>query len=283
LIRQMLHAKQTGPVSEYVDRFSTLVDQLAAYDSHPNPLYYTMRFIDGLKEEYCPAVLLHRPRTVDTAFVLAQLQEEVYDPGKRKEIKKPDFSFAAKPAFKSAYPLPAPPPKQDKPQHPSEVRKTSAEEKWQALHRFRRAKGLCEKCAAKWSRDHVCSESVQLHVIQDMLDIFEGEDMLSQSGEESQSPGELFMTLSLAAISLMNLLLAPCVCWVPFRGGQFLFWSILAVPILLSVLLWLLNWWVCSHCLLQYQLKWLMVRCCLASPISLLLNGWLMGVVFLLT
>jgi hypothetical protein len=60
-------------VTEYVDRFAVLVDQLAAYNSHTDPLYYIMRFIDGLTEDLRAPVLIQRPSSLDTAFVLAQL------------------------------------------------------------------------------------------------------------------------------------------------------------------------------------------------------------------
>jgi hypothetical protein len=54
-----------------------LLDQLTAYAPHPDPLYYTQCFIDGLKPEIKLAVLMQRPTSLDTACVLAQLQEEV--------------------------------------------------------------------------------------------------------------------------------------------------------------------------------------------------------------
>jgi hypothetical protein len=39
-IRQLFHIRQSGSVIEYVDQFSTLVDQLAAYEPNANPLHY---------------------------------------------------------------------------------------------------------------------------------------------------------------------------------------------------------------------------------------------------
>jgi hypothetical protein len=42
LISQRFHIKQMGSVSEYVEQFSTLVDQLVAYESDANPLYYAI-------------------------------------------------------------------------------------------------------------------------------------------------------------------------------------------------------------------------------------------------
>jgi hypothetical protein len=42
-------------------------------------LYYTNKFVDDLKDGVKSIVLVQRPRDVDTASVLAQLQEEVGD------------------------------------------------------------------------------------------------------------------------------------------------------------------------------------------------------------
>jgi hypothetical protein len=45
---------------------------------------------------------------------------------------------------------------------------------FQALRALRRAKGLCIRYGAKWSRDHKCSEVVQLHLVQELLGMFFG-------------------------------------------------------------------------------------------------------------
>jgi hypothetical protein len=50
LIRQLFHIRQTSTIAAYIEEFSGLVDQLAAYQSKTDPLFYTMCFIDGLKE-----------------------------------------------------------------------------------------------------------------------------------------------------------------------------------------------------------------------------------------
>lgn len=47
LIHQLFHIRQTGSVSEYVDNFAQLVDQLTAYAHVTEPVYYAMRFVDG--------------------------------------------------------------------------------------------------------------------------------------------------------------------------------------------------------------------------------------------
>jgi hypothetical protein len=60
-------------VDEYIEEFIALVNQLKAYAKHPDPLYYTQRFIDGLCDDIKAVVLVHRPTSLDIACVLAQL------------------------------------------------------------------------------------------------------------------------------------------------------------------------------------------------------------------
>jgi hypothetical protein len=137
-----------------------------------------MRFIDGLREDLRAPILIQRPTSLDTAFVLAQLQEEVSSSTRRKEFRKQDFSF------KTATPwaLPPPPARSDKPNNLSaEDRrateaaraKLSTEDRLPALRATRRAQGLCQHCAEKWTRGHKCAGKIQLHALQELLEIFQ--------------------------------------------------------------------------------------------------------------
>jgi hypothetical protein len=82
LIRQLFHIKQVGSVADYIEKFASLMDQLATYESSTDPLHYTMKFIDGLCDDLKASVLIQRPSDLDTAYVLAQLQEEVSFPSR---------------------------------------------------------------------------------------------------------------------------------------------------------------------------------------------------------
>ena len=44
--------------------------------------------------------------------------------------------------------------------------------KVKALRDYRRARGLCFKCGERWEHDHVCPTSVQLHVVEELLELF---------------------------------------------------------------------------------------------------------------
>lgn len=111
LIRQLYHIKQLSTVQDYIERFTELVEQLKAYTT-PDPLYYTTRFIDGLRYDIRCIVMVQRPVDLDAARTLALLQEEALEPGHRHEFKKPDSSIFSKTAtIKGALALPPPVPR----------------------------------------------------------------------------------------------------------------------------------------------------------------------------
>ena len=180
LIRHLFHIKQLTTVADYIERFSELVDQLTAYETHTDQLYYTMRFVDGLSGDVRSAVLIQRPPDLDTACVLALLQEEVSDVDKRREFHKADYSNTSKATLPGPLPLPAPPKNDHKLQatfneargHVSAAGNQPFDGKLAALCAYKCAKGLCVKCAEKWSRWHQCPESIQLHVLQEVWDLF---------------------------------------------------------------------------------------------------------------
>jgi hypothetical protein len=140
----------TTTVNEYITQFTTLIDQLNAYAKHPDPIYYVQRFIEGLRDDIKAVVLLQRPTTLDTACVLARLQEEVSAP--RRPFRRVDGNQSIEFQMASAYPLPSPPVKpaggiENRPTMP--LKMTTTEDKYQALRENRRAKGLFFKCGAK--------------------------------------------------------------------------------------------------------------------------------------
>jgi hypothetical protein len=77
LVRQLLQICHTSSVLEYIARFTSLTDQLIAYNKGVDPIYFVTRFIDGLKPELRVVLLVQRHQTLDTSCTLALLQEEV--------------------------------------------------------------------------------------------------------------------------------------------------------------------------------------------------------------
>jgi hypothetical protein len=80
LIRQLYHIKQIESVQSYIDKFCELVDQLQPYNPHIDPLYYTTRFIDRLKDEIKHVLIVRHHPDLDIACCLALLREESVTP-----------------------------------------------------------------------------------------------------------------------------------------------------------------------------------------------------------
>ncbi|RLN22446.1 putative gag-pol polyprotein [Panicum miliaceum] len=205
LVRQLFHIKQTGSIGEYIEQFAGLVDQLTAYENVVDPLHYITRFIDGLKDDLRSAVIIQRPSDLDTAFVLAQLQVAL--PSKRRDFRCPDYYNTPKPDNTGAVALPTPSrsdrslaTQPDDRRTTDVARSRSAEDRWTALKAMRRAQGLCQRCAEKWSKGHRCSEQIQLHALQELLGVFMLDDSPeTHDSDDSPYTDQLFLTLSLAA------------------------------------------------------------------------------------
>lgn len=208
LIRNLFHIKQTSSVAEYVERFSTLMDQLVAYGSHTDPLYFTMRFVDGLRDDIKSVVMVQRPSNWDSACVLAQLQEEACDLVRRPYPRRPDHYATLRPSAPVPMPLPPPPLKLDKVpvtqaadrRGLDSARVKSTDDKWATIKAYRQARGLCIKCAEKWSKDHRCAESIHLNAVQELFEILQWEDECHLVADTVDAPqDQLFLMVSSAA------------------------------------------------------------------------------------
>jgi hypothetical protein len=144
-------------VSVYVKSFSELVDQLTSNSPVHDPLYFTMRFIDGLHPDIKAIVIVQRPRNFDTNR-LALLQEEVASPLAPKFSRGGDWysSIKPRPTASTPLPLPPPPPRTDKQQVAPLAKAPPPDSSFAALKAYRRAMRLCFKCGVKWSKP-LCS------------------------------------------------------------------------------------------------------------------------------
>ena len=92
-------------------------------------------------------------------------------------------------------PLPPPPPRLALPA--TEVKPVAdagcgptLDECWSALRATRCAQGFYMRCGGKWGHDHQCPVAVQLHVVQELLDVFheahavEAEDSVQETEHE---------------------------------------------------------------------------------------------------
>jgi hypothetical protein len=185
LIRQLFHIKQLGSVAEYIDQFAQLVDQLNSYQPMSDPLYYTMRFLDGLRHDIKSIVMIQRPKDLDTAYVLAQLQDEIGATHKPREFNK--FDPRAYSKSSQRVPMPLPPPPTGGPTTRPEVKTpaTAQPDRLSSVYAYRKAKGLCYKCGLAYSRGHTCPDTVQLHMVEELWQQFQlpQEDNVSEAGQ----------------------------------------------------------------------------------------------------
>lgn len=72
--------------------------------------------------------------------------------------------------------------------------------KLKALRNYRHARGLCFKCGERWGHEHTCPTSVQLHVVEELLELF-GISTVFDSDEHATDSAETVMAISRSALS----------------------------------------------------------------------------------
>jgi hypothetical protein len=191
LVRRMFHICQTSTVVDYVHRFAQLMDQIAAYELHPDPVHYTTRFLDGLKPAVRVLVAIQQPPNLDTAYSLALLYEELGDSA--MPIPSTGSTSGSSRRYQQVPVAAAPPPPPAKwisrtveEKRLQELARPSVEDKWTNLKAYRRSKGLCFVCGERWSKEHQCKAAIQLHVVQEMVDYLQSLD----SSDEEEPAGE---------------------------------------------------------------------------------------------
>lgn len=138
--------------------------------------------MDGLCLDIRAAIILQWPSSLDSACALALQQEEVATSNPRLEHRRPEWASSRKRYGKSSEPpfLTARPDKTGaviEEMKPAEQHRARVlDDKLAALHAYRRAKGLCQRCAEKWPRDHKCPPIVQLHALQELWELYQGDE-----------------------------------------------------------------------------------------------------------
>jgi hypothetical protein len=79
LCRRLFHIRQETTIEDYVSRFFELMDQISVYEGKPDPVHYTTKFIDGLQSSVRVLVAIQQPKTLEVAYSLALLYEELGD------------------------------------------------------------------------------------------------------------------------------------------------------------------------------------------------------------
>lgn len=191
-LEKLDNLKQEGTIEEYYSRFEELMHKVLVYNRGYDETFFVTKFLGGLKTEIKAAIKLHRPGTVDAALSLAKTQEELLMEVNLKAYHKTTI----KESFKNNFKVPSlakgilgPP--------PDEIKKTEERPKWEeqydSLNAARRARGECFKCGEKFGPGHKCPKAVQLHVLDELLEVFQFSDEPGQV-EESSSDEELLLS-----------------------------------------------------------------------------------------
>lgn len=208
LVRQFGRFRQTGTIAEYAEKFNELMHNLLAHHSSWNPIFFVTQFVDGLCGDIRSAVVLHRPPDLDTAVALACLQEEVLETT-RRDPRRGDFASGARVGIRTALPLPLPPGKgipgignqPDERRGSDGMRIAVMDDRLGALRAYQRVKGLCHTCGERWSQEHKCAPTVQLHVVEELWEMVDEEDWTSQKREDEASVLEAdLMSISKEAV-----------------------------------------------------------------------------------
>jgi trans-aconitate methyltransferase len=158
LIRCLYKLVQTGTVADYVQQFAELMDQLSAYEEHPDMLHYVTRFVDGLQPQVCLLVAVQLPQDLETSYTIACVQEEVSTRDLVHVVPSPANTRRNAVVMHSV-----PQAVDDKKVHEtvkSFNHKRLLEDKLLALKDYRKAKGLCFTCGECWSCNHKCQATV---------------------------------------------------------------------------------------------------------------------------
>lgn len=167
-------------------------------------LHLLTRFLDGLKPPVRVLVAIQQPQSLDTAYTMALLYEEL---GDGSTPLNTTHNTPAAPRRAHAYPLPPPPPptkwvsKSVEEKKQAESSRSGSDDRWSSLKQYRRSKGLCFICGEKWGIDHQCKASIQLHVVQEIIECMQPWDSASSSVNEDTSPDQQLLMLSAMSLN----------------------------------------------------------------------------------
>jgi hypothetical protein len=141
---------------------------LVTYEHTTDPLYYTMRFIDGLRADIKSVILVQRPGDLDIACSLALLQEAA-ESSRRPELVQGEHSSSSRPLLRAAptFSYCGEKPRGGGGDYTKTIttRPTTVDSKVASLRAYRRAKGLYQYYTEKWNKGHKCADTVQLHAV----------------------------------------------------------------------------------------------------------------------
>lgn len=176
--------RQTDSVLEYHKKFEELMHHILVHNHAYDDLFFVTKFVAGLKHEIKMAIRLHKPRTVDAALSLSLSQEELLaeiqtTPAAVRHKLDPQRKF--KPSYQYKGIMGAGPDKSDLSEDSSKL-----QAKYDALRALRRARGECFKCGEKFSPGHKCPTQIQLHILEELIEVLQLQSNDHESDEEDK-------------------------------------------------------------------------------------------------
>lgn len=199
LLRRIDTLRQSGSVSEYLEKFEQLSHGILLYNTAYDYTYFVTKFVGGLKEEIRSAIALHRPKDVSTASALALLQEEELAVGVGRGHVKDMPKLPFKHSFGSDKTKPVAANKAG-PMKPKGDR-SDPEDKVKSLMAFMKKNGLCYKCGEKWGANHKCPPQFPLHVIEELMDALEPPDESGSCSSDTEQESDVVMAIGDAPVS----------------------------------------------------------------------------------
>lgn len=199
-LEELENFRQLGSVDEYHTKFEELMHKVLVYNKAFDETFFVTKFVGGLKNEIKAAIKLHKPRTVDTTFSLAKTQDDLLGETNVKSSGKTSFREPYKPSSKTPFSG-----KGILGSSPDENKKVEKKPRWEerfdSLKAARRARGECFKCGEKYGPRHKCPKSVQLHVLEKLLEVFLAQEGNSHNEEETEGTSDEELMLTECAMS----------------------------------------------------------------------------------
>jgi hypothetical protein len=161
------------------------------HDPNTSEVFFVERYIEDLSDELHSAVLLRMREDIDTASMLALLQESEQENIRQQQSYKAASKYSYRAREKAKFPTWA-----------EEVKKPDKprwDDKLEALQAYRKSKGECFTCGEKWSRTHKCPAQVPLHVLEELLEVLPMQGEASMDSTEDMSSDDELMCVDLAA------------------------------------------------------------------------------------
>lgn len=156
----------------------------------------------GLLEEIRAAIHLHCPKDLDTASLLALMQEEDLENSKKQYPARSDHREFSKYSSRSGSGSDKFSPREKFVPKADDMKKSDSskwEDRLESLKSFRRLKGLCFTCGDRWSKTHKCRDQIPLHIIEELVEVLPISDEQADGGSDGDTDSDDLILLASTA------------------------------------------------------------------------------------